>query len=175
MTHLNQEVALTLKIEGEAFASWDGLDDMVVRRIADHFISDHGGMKLRERVQGLISETVTAVVQARVEAFLTKPIPPLTRYGEPIVGAVERSLADMIADAADAAMVETVDPHDGKAKKKDSYNNAIPRLEWLVKKVAVSEIAKAVETSVKAVNAEAKAAVQKQVAAAIAAHLAAAK
>lgn len=171
MTHLNQEVALTLKIEGEAFASWDGLDDMVVRRIADHFISDHT-MKLRERVNDIIAERVAAVVEARVEAFLTKPIPPHTRYGEPIPGAVARSLSDMIADASDAAMVETVDPGDGKAKKKDAYNNAIPRLEWLVKRVAIAGIAKATEEAVKAVNADARAQVQRQVAAEIAARLA---
>lgn len=170
MTHLNQEVALTLKIEGEAFASWDGIDEMVVRRLADHFISDHT-MKLRDRVSEIINDRVAAVIEARVEAFLQKPIPPLTRYGEPIPGAVEKSLADMIADAADAAMVETVDSS-GKPEKKNAYNNAIPRLEWLVKKVAVAGIAKAVEDAVKAVNAEAKAHVQKQVAAEIAARLA---
>ena len=170
MTHLNQEVAMTIKIEGEAFASWDGLDDQVVRKIADHFISDHQ-MRLRERVNDIIGERVAAVVEARVDAFLNKPIPPLTRYGEPIPGYVARSLSDMVADAADAAMTETVDPNDGKPKKKDAYNHAIPRLEWLVKRLAVAGIAKATEDAVKAVNADARAQVQRQVAAEFAARL----
>jgi hypothetical protein len=143
---------------------------MVVSRIADHFISDHQ-MKLRERVQEIINDRVSAVVQGRVEAFLTKPIPPLTRFGEPIQDATARSLADMIADAADAAMTETVD-RDGKPEKKNSYNRAVPRLEWLVGKVATEAIAEAVTKSVKEVNAQARAAVQKQVAAEIAARLA---
>ena len=168
---LNNEVALTVKIEGEAFTSWDGLDEAVTRRIADHFISDHK-MNLRERVEAIINERVAAVVEARVEAFLSKPIPPLTRYGEPIEGAPTRTLAEMIADAADEAMTETVNPRDGKPKKSSHYETAVPRLEWLVKRVAISEIAPAVEKAVKAVNADAKAQVQKQVAAEIAARLA---
>lgn len=175
MSHLNQEVALTVKIEGEAFASWDGLDDMVVRRIADHFISDHG-LQLRQRVNDLVNAAVTDVVQKRVEAFLLMPIPAVDRFGQPIPGAVAKSLGDMIADAADAALTETVDPSDGKPMKKDAWGKAaVSRLEWLVKRVAVAGIAQETEKAVKAVNAEAKAAVQKQVAASIAAHLVSAK
>lgn len=95
MTHLNQEIALTMKIEGEAFASWDGLDDQVVRRIADHFISDRS-MMLKERVAEIINARVNALVEARVDAFLLKPIPPVDRFGQPIEGAPARSLADMV-------------------------------------------------------------------------------
>jgi hypothetical protein len=171
MTHLNNEIALTIKLEGEAFTSWDGIAEEVTRTIADRLMSDHT-LKLRDHVLEIINDRVAEVVGAKVEALLSKPVLPVTRYGEPIEGAVAKTLADMVADAADAALTETVDPHNGKPEKRNQYNGAIPRLQWLVGKVAREGIASEIEKSVKAVNAEARAAVQKQVAAEIAARLA---
>jgi hypothetical protein len=166
----NNEIVMKLELSGEAFANWDMLDEQIVNRIADLFIADHE-LALRDRAAEIIDRTITRRVEERLESFLAKPIPATDRFGDPVPGATPKTLGDMIAEAADMALTETVDSY-GRPEKRTPYNSSVPRIEYLVKKVASEGIANAVAKAVQQVNAEAKAAVQKQVAAEIAARLA---
>ena len=164
MTHLNNEIALTLKIEGEAFTSWDGIDEAITNRIADLLMSDHT-LDLRNRLNETINAAITARLEETVAAYLSRPIKPVDRFGSPIEGEPTRTLSDLIAEAADEALSQTVDTFGKPARIGSS------RMEWLVKKIAREGVATATESAIRNVNANARASIQAQVAESISMYL----
>lgn len=171
MSHLDNEIALTVKIEGEAFTSWDGIDDAVMKTIADRLLSDHT-LKLREKVLDGVFDHINKLIETKLTELLSKPIQPVNEFGERIEGQEPKTLSKILTDATQTAMEQTVNPYDGKPKKSTYHDKAIPRLEYLLRHVAIREIDTAVSKAVKQVNKEALAAVQDQTAKAISKHLA---
>lgn len=161
--------SITINLAIEDFVNLDYLEENVIREIAKDAESKLTGghtESFHKLCVDAINEAINSRIQARIEELLSRPIPPLDRFGDPIEGE-PKTLSDMLAEAVDKCLTDTVDSA-GKPEKRTAYNNARPRLEWLVKKVAAEKIAIEAEKAARQVNKEAKDHAQKVLANAVA-------
>lgn len=165
---------LTVTLDFEKYISVDDLEDNVIRQLADNCASKLSGGHVEsfhkmcvDAINLAISERITA----KVDEMLARPIPSRDRFGDLIKGASEKSLGDMLADAVDTAMTETVG-RDGKPQKSTAWDKAVPRMQWHLSQLLAREIDTEAAKAIKELKADAKEKVRKQIAAAVAAQLA---
>lgn len=164
---------LTVTLDFEKYISVDDLEDNVIRQIADNCESKlHGGHveSFHKMCVDAINLAISEKINAKVEDMLSRPIPSRDRFGDPIADAPDKSLGDMLADAVEVAMTETVGD-DGKPREPTAWDKAVPRMQWHLSKLLAREIDTEAAKAIKELKADAKEKVRKQIAAAVAAQL----
>lgn len=165
---------MTVTIDFEKYISVDDLEDNVIRQLADNCAAKLTGGHIEsfhKMCVDAINLAISEKINAKVADMLSRPIQARNRFGDPVEGAAEKSLGDMLADAVDAAMTETVDCQ-GRPKKNSHWDKAVPRMEWHLSKLLAREIDTEAAKAMKELKADAKEKVRKQIAAAVAAQLA---
>jgi len=153
--------------------SSEDICDALARRMAADYGSAAIKAEVAERFSELVREMVDDVARAEIQSAMQTPRQRTDEFGNPVGEPL--SFQQMIAAQVAAWQAETVDRHDGKPKKSDSYNRShiIPRSEYLVRQVGVHEFEKLAKEEVAKVRAEAKQLVENTVKSAVAASLAA--
>lgn len=134
----------------------DDIAEALARRmVAEYSVGD----KLRKAVSDRVSELIRELVDAEATRVITEqlilPRQPTDTFGTPV--GEPKSFAQLIGEQVKAWQEETVDPHTGVVKKKDSYNSVITRAQWLVRQAGAAEFAKEAKEAVQAVRNDAKA------------------
>lgn len=163
---------MKIEIQSEVEIDDEDLDNQIIEAAAASLLGQlslsvrYGESGVREKIQEKIDE----ILEDRIAAALDREVRAVDRFGIPVEGKEPTTLAEMVAEAADEALTQTVN-QSGKAEKKTAYNYAVPRLQYLLSRVACQEVSLAAEKAAREVNAAAKAAVEDDVAKAIAKHL----
>ena len=164
---------MTVTLDFEKYISVDDLEDNVIRQLADSCMAKLSGghtESFHKMCVDAINLAISDKINAKVEDMLSRPIQARDRFGDPIEGVAEKSLGDMLGDAVEAAMTETVD-REGRPKKSTYHDKAIPRMQWHLSKLLAREIDIEAAKAIKELKADAKEKVRKQIAAAVAAQL----
>lgn len=168
---MSDKIKLELAISD--FVDMDYLEENVIRelaRTAESKLTGGHTESFHAMCVSAINQAIEVRITARIEETLSKPIPQLDRFGDP-TGGDPKTLSDIIAEAADVALNQAVDSY-GKPANSSSYSATIPRIEYLVKKVAAEGIFKEAEKVARKVNADTKKHAQDVLANAVAAQLA---
>lgn len=166
---------INLEVDLEDFISLEDLEDNIIRQLCDRaqsYVTAGHGEAFHIMAKTAIENAVADKLKEVVEEKLSKPIPRIDRFGEAVDGEEPKSLNDMIAESADAALEQTVDPNSGKPKKNTNYDRAVPRLQYLIGTVAAAGVSREAERVAREVNKQAKENVNKVLANAVATQLA---
>jgi hypothetical protein len=164
----------SITIELERFVDFGALEENVIRELAKTCESKMTGghtKSFHSMCVEAIEKAISDRISARVSELLERPISMRDRFGDPLPGAEEKTLGDMLADAVDMACTETVD-RNGKPAKSTAWDRGIPRMQWHLSKILSHQIDQEAAKAIKELNADAKAKVRQQIAAAVAAQLA---
>lgn len=111
----------------------------------------------QERLEQAIDAAVTDQVKARIEELLANPLQRTDAFGQPVGEPV--SLAAILNERVTSWATDLVNAQGLAADKNGyGYREAVPRIEWLLKQVASSELQSAVSKEVERIKAELKAA-----------------
>lgn len=146
--------------------AWEGMVTKLCERAESRFLHSDAGMSFHKAAVEAINAAVSDKISKKIEEIMQKPIQKTDGYGCPI-GEPETFEA-MIGDAVTRAMETTVDLY-GKLKPgQRSGMHDLTLFEYSLQRVALVGVEKAVIAEAKKVNAEAKAAITKEIAKAIA-------
>ena len=165
---------MTVTLDFERYISVDDLENNVINQLVDKCESKLTGGHVdsfHQMCVDAINLAISEKISDKVEDMLSRPIPARDRFGDLIPGVSEKSLGDMLSDAVEAAMTETVDSQ-GRPQPATAWNKPVPRMQWHLSKLLSREIDTEAEKAIKALKADAKEKVRQQIAAAVAAQLA---
>lgn len=164
----------TITIELERFVDFGELEENVIRQLASTCESKLSGghvESFHKMCVDAINLAISEKISAKIDEMLSRPIPVRNRFGDPIDGEEAKSLGDMLADAVEVAMTETVNSG-GKPEKRTQYNRAVPRMQWHLSQLLAREIDTEAAKAIKELREDAKKKVRQQIASAVAAQLA---
>lgn len=143
------------------------------RMAAEYSVGEKMRVAVSQRFSELVREMVDEVARSAIQDALLAPRQRTDEFGNPVGDPL--SFQQMIAAQVAAWQEETVDRHDGKPKKADSYSrsNVITRSEYLVQQVGAHEFEKLAKEEVGKVRVQAKALVESTIKNTVAASLSA--
>ena len=145
--------------------AWDAVIRKLTERVENKFMYSEAGKNFHKTCMEVINSAVRDRLMSKIEERMTAPIQKTDSYGNPMGEAT--TFDQLIGQAVENALTAQVDAsgslvHGSRLAKRTLLEHAISQ-------VAAKELRHAVTEEVKKVNAEAKAAVAKKVAEAIAA------
>lgn len=148
--------------------AWDGMVAKLTERAESEFLHSDAGKSFHAVAVGAINKAVEGKIAERLEVLISKPIQKTDTYGNPV--GEPTSFDAMIGEAVDRALTSHVDLY-GKPKPYGSSKGMhdLTLFEYALRRVALEGLDKEVRAAARKVNQDAKAAVAKEVAKAIAA------
>lgn len=144
--------------------AWEGMVAKLARRAEDRFSHAESGKSFHKAAVDAINAAVAGKLAERIERLMDQPIQRTDNWGaakgEPV------TFNQMIGEAVESAMTARVD-----ALGKHDPRGSLTMFEYALRNIALVGLDKAIRDEARKVNADAKAAVSKQIAASIAATL----
>ena len=140
------------KIKLEIDLDWLGEDGSVDETIKEEIINNITSKvnkdilktaenTAKERIEEVISLRIDEHVNKILEEMMLKEFQPVDRYGDAV--GKKKTVKGMIKDRLDNYMTESVDSNGNKTE--DRYNSKSTRMEWILSKIATTDMKRQID------------------------------